>query len=65
MKKSVEKIWNDVIGRKAIAINETGCSIIGETALWYSPYGNWKVCYLNKFEAYHLLNGEVKRSEFD
>jgi len=65
MKKTIEKIWQDVIDRKAVAFNEAGCSVNGEAARSYSPYSDWKVCYLDRIAAYYLSDGIVEDVEFD
>ena len=65
MKKSIEKIWEDVISKKAVAISPSGCSVNGEEARRYSPFSEWKVCYLDRFAAYYLSNGVVEEEEFD
>ena len=64
MKKNVERIWEDVVNKKAVAISPSGCSVNGEAALGFSPYSDWKVCYLDKIKAYYLSNGVVEE-EFD
>ena len=64
MKKTVEKIWNDVIDRKAVAISPSGCSVNGEEARKYSPFSDWKVCYLDRIKAYYLSNGVVEEEVF-
>ena len=64
MKKTIEKLWQDVINAKAIAINEAGCSVNGEAALWFSPYSDWKICYLDRIESYYVSNGVVEESEY-
>lgn len=65
MKQTIEKIWQDVIDGKAVAINVVGCSAIGDSARNLSPYSDWKVCYLDRFKVYYLFHGKVKKEEFD
>jgi len=65
MKKTVEEIWEDVVNKKAVAISPAGCSANGETARGYSPFSDWKVCYLDRYKAYYLSNGVVEEEEFD
>lgn len=65
MGKTVERIWQDVISKRAVAISPSGCSINGDAARSYSPYSDWKVCYIDRYKAYYLSNGVVEEVEFD
>jgi len=65
MEKTIKKVWYDVINGKAVAINKEGYSVIGEAARGFAPHGTWKICYLDKNATYYMVDGEVKRNEFD
>ena len=65
MEKTIKKVWYDVINGKAVAINKAGYSVTGEAARWFLPLGTWKICYLDKIATYYMVDGEVKRNEFD
>ena len=63
-RKNIQKIWQDVISGKAVAISPSGGVISGDAARVFSPNAcSWTVRYLDRVESWTLSNGVLEKED--